>query len=58
MKTAKYRFDDACGQVFEYNKKQKCYSFIGSYFVFGINNKMTEKKQIQIIQEQFRREQK
>ena len=45
----RYRFDDAYGNVYEYNGSAMAYLFMGSYFAFGITAKMSDAKKRRIV---------
>ena len=47
----RYRFDDAYGNLYEYDEDARGYVFIGSYLAFGINKNMSESEQIRIVEE-------
>ena len=46
-----YRFDDAHEKVYELDGDH--YIFIGIYFAFKINSKMTDKKKAQIVDDEM-----
>lgn len=50
-KMGKYRFDNNYEKVYEYDEKQKAYIFIGTYFAFDIDKKMSDAEKTKIVEE-------
>ena len=49
----KFRIDNAYNQVFEYDDEENGYVFYGSFFSIGITDKMSESKQLKIIEDDY-----
>ena len=49
----KYRFDDAYGKVYEYDKNRGVYLFIGTYYAFSIKSYMTDKRKTSIVDKEM-----
>ena len=47
----RFRFDNAYGKVFEFDKSQDAYVFVGTYIAFGINSKMSDDQKKEIVTE-------
>lgn len=45
-KIKKYRFDDSYSKVYEYDRNQNAYIFIGTYFSFNIDKDSSEAEKI------------
>lgn len=51
-----YRFDSATGEIFEYDKSQKSYVYLGTYHAYGIAAKMSDAKRIESVEKQKERD--
>ena len=49
----KYRFDDAYGAVYEYDKDSNAYIFCGKYHVFGITPDMDDAEKTRIVDKEM-----
>ena len=47
-----YRFDDAYGKVYSYDRGSKSYIFRGSYYAYGLTSNMTDDEKIREVEEQ------
>ena len=48
----RFRFDDAYGKVYKYDKTQSAYIFRGSYLAYGLNADMDDAEKIREVEEQ------
>lgn len=50
----KYRFDNAYESVYEYDKNQKAYIYIGSYYAYEITKRMSYQQAVRKIESEKR----
>ena len=47
-----YRFDDAYGKVYGYDRDSKSYIFRGTYHAYGLTPNMTDEEKTREVEEQ------